>query len=60
MALPLFDGGLRGSQMEAAHTGFDASVAAYRQSVLVSFQEVEDQLSSLRLLAEEIETQQKQ
>jgi len=58
MALPLFDGGLRGSQMEAAINGFDASVAAYRQSVLVSFQEVEDQLSSLRLLAEEIDSQQ--
>lgn len=59
MAIPLFDGGARGSQMEAAINAFDASVAAYRQSVLVSFQEVEDQLSTLRLLTEEIATQQK-
>lgn len=58
LALPLFDGGMRGSQMEAAINGFDASIAVYRQSVLVSFQEVEDQLSSLRLLAEEIQAQQ--
>lgn len=50
---------MRGSQMDAAINAFDASVAAYRQSVLVGFQEVEDQLSSLRLFAEEIETQQK-
>lgn len=58
MAIPLFDGGAKGSQMEAAINTFDASVAAYRQSVLLSFQEVEDQLSSLRLLAEEIISQQ--
>lgn len=58
LALPLFDGGARGSQMEVAMNAFDASVAAYRQTVLVSFQEVEDQLASLRLLAEELERQQ--
>jgi NodT family efflux transporter outer membrane factor (OMF) lipoprotein len=58
MAVPLFNGGLTGAQMDAAINGFDASVAAYRQSVLVSFQEVEDQLSTLRLLAEEIQRQQ--
>jgi NodT family efflux transporter outer membrane factor (OMF) lipoprotein len=57
MAIPLFDGGMRGSQMEAAINSFDASVAAYRQSVLVSFQEVEDQLSTLHLLEQEIATQ---
>ncbi len=32
---------------------YDANVAAYRQSVLGAFQEVEDNLSSLRILDEE-------
>ena len=58
IAFPLFNGGLTGSQMDAAINTFDASVAAYRQSVLVSFQDVEDQLSSLRILGEEIAVQQ--
>jgi multidrug efflux system outer membrane protein len=35
------------------------SVANYRQQVLVAFQEVEDALSDLRILEEQIETQAK-
>ncbi|CAG1770689.1 partial Outer membrane protein OprM, partial [uncultured bacterium] len=58
MVIPLFDGGMKAANMESAIKNYDASVAAYRQSVLTSFQEVEDQLSSLRLLDEEIKTQQ--
>ena len=58
MVIPLFDGGVKAANMESAIKAHDASVAAYRQSVLTAFQEVEDQLSSLRLLNEEINTQQ--
>ena len=59
VAIPLFDGGARGAQMQQAIDTYDASVAAYRQSVLVSFQEVEDNLAALRILEEEMQVQNK-
>ncbi len=49
----LFDGGLRSATVAAAAHGYDASVAAYRQTVLSAFQNVDDNLVSLRLLAKE-------
>lgn len=49
----LFDFGRRGSAVQNARAAYDATVAAYRQNVLSSFQEVEDDLASLRYLAEE-------
>jgi NodT family efflux transporter outer membrane factor (OMF) lipoprotein len=58
-ALPLFDGGARGAQMQQAIDVYDASVAAYRQAVLISFQEVEDNLSTLRILEQELQVQNK-
>jgi NodT family efflux transporter outer membrane factor (OMF) lipoprotein len=58
-ALPLFDGGARGAQMQQAIDAYDASVAAYRQAVLVSFQEVEDNLAALRILEQEMLVQNK-
>ncbi len=54
----LFDFGRRGAQMEGARASYDATVAAYRQTVLSAFQEVEDDLSTLRYLAEEAVQQQ--
>ena len=39
------------------HTQYDELAANYRQRVLVAFQEVEDQLSSLRILQEQSLTQ---
>lgn len=54
----LFDFGRRGAQVEEARAAYDASVAGYRQTVLSAFQEVEDDLASLRYLAEEAKTQQ--
>ena len=54
----LFDFGRRGAQLEGARAAYDATVAAYRQTVLSAFQEVEDDLSSLRYLAEESVQQQ--
>ncbi len=53
----LFDGGLRSSQSEQARAAYDATVAAYRQTVLTSFQEVEDNLAALRLLGQEAQMQ---
>jgi NodT family efflux transporter outer membrane factor (OMF) lipoprotein len=53
----LFDGGLRNSQNDQALALYDASVASYRQSVLAAFQDVEDNLAVLRILAEEASVQ---
>jgi NodT family efflux transporter outer membrane factor (OMF) lipoprotein len=50
----LFDGGARRAQNEQANAQYDAAVANYRQTVLTSFQAVEDQLSTLRILSQEV------
>jgi NodT family efflux transporter outer membrane factor (OMF) lipoprotein len=57
IALSLFDGGLRRAQTGQAIAAYDANVAAYRQAVLTGFQEVEDNLASLRILEQEAEVQ---
>lgn len=49
----LFDGGRRRATVEQAEANYDATVAAYRESVLDSFQAVEDNLAALRVLADE-------
>lgn len=49
----IFDGGARSASVDAAIASYDASVATYRQTVLSAFQEVEDNLVSLRVLADE-------
>jgi NodT family efflux transporter outer membrane factor (OMF) lipoprotein len=49
----LFDFGRRGAAWESAQAAYDATVATYRQTVLSAFQEVEDDLATLRYLAEE-------
>ena len=49
----LFDGGRRRATTESARAGYDASVANYRQTVLTSFQQVEDNLVVLRELSTE-------
>jgi NodT family efflux transporter outer membrane factor (OMF) lipoprotein len=53
LAATLFDGGLRKGQVRFSQAAYDASVATYRQTVLTAFQQVEDQLSSLRILEQE-------
>jgi NodT family efflux transporter outer membrane factor (OMF) lipoprotein len=50
----LFDVGARRGQNQLAVAQYDAAVANYRQTVLTSFQAVEDQLSTLRILTQEI------
>jgi NodT family efflux transporter outer membrane factor (OMF) lipoprotein len=59
VAIPLFDGGARGAQMQQSIDAYDASVAAYRQAVLISFQEVENNLAALRILEQEVQVQNK-
>lgn len=54
----VFDAGRRRANSDIARAGYDASVAAYRQTTLDSFQQVEDNLAALRILAHEAETQQ--
>jgi NodT family efflux transporter outer membrane factor (OMF) lipoprotein len=53
MSETLFDGGRRRATTESARAGYDASVANYRQTVLTSFQQVEDNLVVLRELSTE-------
>ncbi|QEI05050.1 efflux transporter outer membrane subunit [Pigmentiphaga aceris] len=58
LAASLFDGGLRQSQVDQAVASYDSAAAQYRQTVLQGFQEVEDNLSALDLLAQEAEKRQ--
>jgi NodT family efflux transporter outer membrane factor (OMF) lipoprotein len=53
LAETIFDGGARSAAVDAAKASYDASVANYRQTVLAAFQEVEDNLATLRVLADE-------
>jgi NodT family efflux transporter outer membrane factor (OMF) lipoprotein len=49
----LLDFGKRQGTLEQAQASYDAAVAVYRQSVLTAFQNVEDNLSALRVLEQE-------
>ena len=51
LAETLFDGGLRSAQVEEARASYDQTAATYRQTVLTAFQQVEDQLAALGVLA---------
>lgn len=53
----LFDGGRRHALTDQARDAYQAQVAAYRQSVLNAFREVEDNLAALRILAEEADAE---
>ena len=56
-SLPIFDGGRRKAGVESATAQMEGEVARYREQVLVAFKDVEDELSALRLLAEQAEAQ---
>jgi len=56
-ALTVFDGGKIAALSDQAHAAYDESVANYKQTVLTAFQQVEDNLTALRQLAEENDTQ---
>jgi NodT family efflux transporter outer membrane factor (OMF) lipoprotein len=57
VAATLYDGGLRDAQVDFARAGYDLSVANYRQIVLTGFQQVEDQLATLRILEQQAQVQ---
>ncbi len=58
LAQTIFDAGLRTAQKEQAIASYDQAVATYRSTVLTGFQEVEDNLAALTLLAQEASVQQ--
>jgi NodT family efflux transporter outer membrane factor (OMF) lipoprotein len=49
----VFDGGERRGEVAAAKAGYEATVANYRGTLLKAFQNVEDDLSGLRILAQQ-------
>jgi NodT family efflux transporter outer membrane factor (OMF) lipoprotein len=53
----VFDAGKRRAVSDQAIATYDELIADYQQTVLVSFQQVEDSLSDLRVLDEEAKTQ---
>jgi NodT family efflux transporter outer membrane factor (OMF) lipoprotein len=53
----IFDAGLRRATMTQFTATYNADVAAYRQTVLTAFQQVEDNISSLRILSQQIARQ---
>ncbi len=53
ISLPIFEGGRNAANLKKAKATYEEAVAHYRQRVLVAFQEVEDGLSGLRILAEQ-------
>lgn len=53
LAQTVFDGGAIHAQVKQNIAAYDYSVATYRQTVLSAFQDVEDNLATLNLLAQE-------
>ncbi len=53
----IFDGGLRRATNQQFQAAYNATTANYRETVLAAFQQIEDNLSSLRLLSTEIQQQ---
>lgn len=53
----LFDAGKRRATVLQQQASYDATVAAYRQSVLTAFQQVEDNLAALHVLSNEAQAQ---
>lgn len=49
----IYDAGRRRAQVTSALAGYDVAIANYRQSALTAFQEVEDNLATLRILEQE-------
>jgi NodT family efflux transporter outer membrane factor (OMF) lipoprotein len=57
LAETLFDAGLRKATVAQFQANYEQTVATYRQTVLTAFQQVEDNLASLRILSQEIAQQ---
>jgi len=57
LAETIFDAGLRKATVQQYRATYDQTVANYRQTVLTAFQQVEDNLASLRILSQDIDQQ---
>ncbi len=54
LAETIFDGGLRRATVQQYQAAYDVTVANYRNTVLTAFQQVEDNISELRILSVEL------
>jgi NodT family efflux transporter outer membrane factor (OMF) lipoprotein len=54
----VYDGGLRRATVNQYIATYNADLAAYRQSVLIAFQQVEDSLAAVRMLSQQVLRQQ--
>ncbi|MGA9511304.1 MAG: efflux transporter outer membrane subunit [Candidatus Sulfotelmatobacter sp.] len=54
----VFDAGLRHATVQQFVATYNADLAAYRQTVLTAFQQVEDALAEVRILSKEIQQEQ--
>ena len=57
LSQPIFDGGAIRAQSDAVRAAYAQNVASYRQTTLSAFQDVEDNLSTLRILGREARQQ---
>jgi multidrug efflux system outer membrane protein len=57
LSLPLFDGGRKDAAVQGAVADLEVSLVSYREQILLAVKEVEDQLSSLRLLTDQAQAQ---
>ena len=57
LAETIFDAGLRNATVQQYRATYDQTVANYQQTVLTAFQQVEDNLASLRILSQDIDQQ---
>jgi len=57
LAETIFDAGLRNATVQQYRATYDQTVANYQETVLTAFQQVEDNLASLRILSQDIEQQ---
>ncbi|KAG0771890.1 hypothetical protein G6F21_014646 [Rhizopus arrhizus] len=55
--MPIFDGGRRQAGLARARAGDEEDVAVYRHTVLNAFREVDDNLATLRILADQTKAQ---
>lgn len=57
ISIPLFAGGRNTANLRAAQAAYEEALAAYRQRLLIAFQEAEDALVNLRRRAEQAQAQ---
>ncbi len=53
LAETLFDAGARSAQVRQARAAYESNAASYRQTVLSGFEQVEDQIATLRILEQQ-------